>query len=93
MGTFDASPPLVRHQGLRKRGIQSNGYASGHLSASATHSVARRSVSASAYVNARPTRSASHSPSRTHDLLFSLTATISAPSSGAKLDNTSTKAS
>ena len=56
MDILDALPPLIRHQGLRKRGSSSNGYVSGHLSASAVQSVARRSVSASTYFNARPTR-------------------------------------
>ena len=77
--TLDASPPpLIRHQALRKRGSPSSGYVSGHISASAIHSVARRSVSASAYVNARPTRSAGQ---------------ISAPSSGAKAISPSTRVS
>ena len=43
------TPPLIRYQSLRKRGTPAVGIASGHLSASAVHSVVRRSVSASAY--------------------------------------------
>ena len=56
MNALDALPPLIRHQGLRKRGSPSNDYVPGHLSVSAVQSVARRSVSASAYISARPTR-------------------------------------
>ena len=62
MDALDALPPLIRHHGLRKRGSPSNGYVSGHLSVSAIQSVARRSVSASAYVSARPTRIAGRFP-------------------------------
>ena len=87
--TFDALPPLIRHQGLRKRGSPSIGYVSGRLSASATHSVARRSVSASAYVSARPTRSVGRQAAQTHGLPISLAAAISIPSSGASMDSTS----
>ena len=70
--TLDALPPLIRHPGLRKRGSPSNGYVSGQLSASAIHSVARRSVSASAYVSTRPTRSVGHFPTVTHEFPKSL---------------------
>ena len=66
--TLDASPPIIRHQGLRKRGSPSNVYASGHLSATAAHSVARRSFSVSAYVNSRPTRSAGLFATHSHDV-------------------------
>ena len=65
MNALDALPPLIRHQGLRKRGSPSNGYVPGHLSVSAVHSVTRRSVSASAYISARPTRIAGRSPTHT----------------------------
>lgn len=92
MDTLDALPPLIRHQGLRKRGSPSIGYATGHLSASAIHSVARRSVSASAYVSARPTRSVGHLPAHTHDLPISLSVAVFAPSSGANVNNTSVPA-
>lgn len=47
--TPDVEPPLIRYQSLRKRGAPTTGAASGHVSASAVHSVARRSASASAY--------------------------------------------
>lgn len=93
MDTLDAWPPLVGHKGLRKRGSASSGYASGHLSASAIHSVARRSVSASAYVSARPARSAGHVATHTHNLPKSLSVAVSAPSSGAKMNDPSTKSS
>lgn len=79
----DASPPLVRHQGIRKRGSPSISSASGHLSASAIHSVARRSVSASAYGTTRPTRSIGHLPVHTHDLPLSSSVAIPAPSNSA----------
>ena len=85
---LDALPPLIRHQGLRKRGSQSIGYATGRLSASAVHSVARRSVSASAYVSARPTRSVGHLPAHTHDLPTSLTMATFTSSSGANVNST-----
>ena len=49
MDTSDTLPPLIRHQGLRKRGIPVTGVVSTHASASAVHSVLRRSVSGSAY--------------------------------------------
>ena len=62
MNALDTLPPLIRNQGLRKRSSPSNGYVSGHLSVSAVKSVARRSVSASAYVSARPTRIAGRFP-------------------------------
>ena len=78
MDTLDAFPPLIRHQNLRKRGSPSPGYTSGRLSASAIHSVARRSVSASAYVSARPTRSVSHHAAQTHGLPILLPVAISA---------------
>lgn len=93
MDTLDAWPPLVGHKGSRKRGSASSGYPSGHLSASAIHSVARRSVSASAYVSARPTRSAGQTTTHTHDLPKSLPLSISAPSSGGKMNDRSTKTS
>lgn len=93
MGTLDAWPPLVGHKGFRKRGSASSGYASAHLSASAIHSVARRSVSASAYVSARPTRSAGQVATHTHDLPKSLPMAVSAPSSGAKMNDPLTKTS
>ena len=89
LDTLDALPPLIRHQGLRKRGSPTISYASGHLSASAIHSVARRSVSASAYVSARPTRGLGHLPARLHDLPTSIPVTFPAPLSGAKLNSTS----
>lgn len=89
MDTLDALPPLIRNQGLRKRGSPSIGYTSGHLSASAIHSVARRSVSASAYVSARPTRSLGHLPAPTHDSPMSLSVALPVPSSGANGDGTS----
>lgn len=89
MDTLNALPPLIRHQGLRKRGSPTIGYASGHLSASAIHSVARRSVSASAYVSARPTRSVGHLPTHSHDLPTAIPVTISAPSSGTNSNSTS----
>lgn len=89
MDSLDALPPLLRHQGLRKRGSPSIGYASGHLSASAIHSVARRSVDASAHVNARPTRSVSHLPTHTHDLPMSLPVATSTPLSAANMNSTS----
>lgn len=89
MDTLDASPPLIRHQALRKRGSSNIGYASGHLSASAIHSVARRSVSASAYVSARPTRSVGHLPAYTDALPMSLLVAISAPSSDGNMNTTS----
>lgn len=89
MDTLDALPPLIRHQGLRKRGSPSIGYASGHLSGSTIHSVARRSVSASAYVSARPTRSVGHLPAPTRDLPVSLSVTLPAPASGANVNSTS----
>ena len=89
MDTLDALPPLIRHQGLRKRGSPSIGYASGHLSASAIHSVARRSVGASAYVSARPTRSVGHLPIHTHDLPISLPVATAAPSSDVNVPSTS----
>ena len=88
MDTLDVLPPLIRHQGLRKRGSPSIGYASGHVSASAVHSVARRSVSASAYVSARPTRSVGHLPAHTHDLPISLPMATSASSSSANVEST-----
>ena len=93
MDTLNAWPPLVRHQGLRKRRSASSGYASGHLSASALHSVARRSVSASAYVSARPTRSAGQLSTHAHDLPKSLPMAVSALSSDAKVNVSSIKAS
>lgn len=89
MDAPDALPPLIRHQGLRKRGSPTIGYASGHLSASAIHSVARRSVSASAYVSTRPTRSVGYLPVHTYDLPMSLPVAIAVPSSGANVKNTS----
>lgn len=61
-GTLNALPPLVRHQGLRKRGIQTTGMVSGRVSTSATHSVARRSVSASVVHSARITKSVGSLP-------------------------------
>lgn len=64
MNALNALPPLIRHQ-VRKRGSPSNGYVPGHLSVSAVKSVARRSVSASAYISARPTRIAGRFPSHT----------------------------
>ncbi|CAD6592940.1 MAG: hypothetical protein ASARMPRED_006854 [Alectoria sarmentosa] len=89
MDTLDALPPLIRHQGLRKRGSPSIGYASGHLSGSTIHSVARRSVSASAYVSARPTRSVGHLPGPTRDLPMSLSVALPATTSGANVNSTS----
>ena len=96
--TSDASPPLVRHQGIRKRGSLSISSASGHLSASVIHSVARRSVSASAYGTTRPTRSIGHLPVHTHDLPLSSSVAAPAPSNSANLNESivpapSTKAS
>ena len=88
MDTLDALPPLIRHQGLRKRGSPSIGYSAGHISASAVHSVARRSVSASAYVSARPTRSVGHLPAHTHDLPTSFPMATSPSSSGANVNST-----
>ena len=68
--TPDFLPPLIRHQGLRKRGSQLTASVSAPgqfrlVSASAkiaAHSVARRSVLASAFVrySARPTRSVAY---------------------------------
>ena len=87
--TLNALPPLIRHQGLRKRGNPSVGYASGHVSASAIHSVARRSVSASAYVSARPTRRGGYLPTHTHDLPRPLSIAVSTASSYAYKDSTS----
>ena len=94
----DASPPLVRHQGIRKRGSLSISSASGHRSASVIHSVARRSVSASAYGTTRPTRSIGHLPVHTHDLPLSSSVAAPAPSNSANLNESimlasSTKAS
>ena len=71
--TLEVLPPLIRHQGLRKRGIAN---IPGHVSASAVHSIARRSVStvhsvtrrsvsASAFVSTRPTRRVSNLPAPT----------------------------
>lgn len=88
MDTLDALPPLIRHQGLRKRGSPTIGNASGHLSASAVHSMARRSVSDYAYVSARPTRSVGHLPAYTHDLPTSRSVAFPAPSSDAKVHTT-----
>ena len=72
---MDDLPPLIRHQGLRKRAIQDQPLASvkplvsahqAFASAQAVHSVQRRFVSASAVANfARPTRSAYVSAART----------------------------
>ena len=84
--TSDASPPLVRHQSIRKRGSLSISSASGHLSASVIHSVARRSVSASAYGTTRPTRSIGHFPIHTHDLPLSSSVATTAPSNSANLN-------
>ena len=44
-----SEPPLIRYQSLRKRAIPSVGLASNPVSASAGHSVVRRSSSASAH--------------------------------------------
>ena len=88
MDILDALPPLIRHQGLRKRGSPSIGYASGHLSASAIHSVARRSVSASAHMSARPTRSVGHLPAPTRDSPMSLSMAFPVPSSGSNVNST-----
>ena len=61
--TPDTLPPLIRHQGLRKRGNQltASVSASGKV---AVHSIARRSVvtSASARYSARLTRSVAYNP-------------------------------
>jgi hypothetical protein len=89
--TPDFLPPLIRHQGLRKRGSQPMASVSAPgqfrlVSASAkvaAHSVARRSVLASAFVrySARPTRSVAYPvpPSATPSpLTTSLTALNSA---------------
>lgn len=84
--TSDASPPLVRHQSIRKRGSPSIGSASGHLSASVIHSVARRSVSASAYGTTRPTHSIGHVPIHTHDLPLSSSVATTALSNSANLN-------
>ena len=94
----DVSPPLVRHQGIRKRGSPSISSASGHLSSSAIHSVARRSVSASPYGTTRPTRSIGHLPVQTPDLPLSSSVAIPAPSNSANRNEaivlaSSTKAS
>ena len=59
-------PPLIRHQGLRKRESPLTGYASGYASASVVHSVYRRYASASAPANPRPTRSAANTVSYTY---------------------------
>ena len=89
MDTLDASPPLIRHQALGKRGSPKVGYASGYLSASAIHSVARRSVSASAYVSGRPTRSVGHLPAYTDALPMSLPVAIYGPSGDGNVNSTS----
>ena len=58
LNTLGVEPPLIRYQSLRKRGTPTSKLASGHVSASAIHSIARRSVSVSAYqtLSVRPKR-------------------------------------
>ena len=88
METLEVLPPLIRQQGLRKRGSQNTGYASGHLSASAIHSVARRSVKASALFSARPTRSIGRSPTHTYKSQSAISATPLASLTNAEFNYT-----
>ncbi|KAI9875235.1 MAG: hypothetical protein M1830_008717 [Pleopsidium flavum] len=57
-GDATISPPLMRHDYLRKRQNYQAGYGSGHASGSAVHSIYRRKGPASASAYSRPTRSA-----------------------------------
>ena len=65
---FDTLPPLIRHQGLRKRSGVLRMYNAGGQSASASastiHKLARRSAAGSAIASALPTRNVPNLSSR-----------------------------
>lgn len=75
----DFLPPLIRHEGLRKRTNLKVAYAT--VSASAIHSVSRRYASVSAGNNPRQTRSAAYAPTQIPTVSFLTPTTLtSAPS-------------
>lgn len=76
LGTTDILPPLIRHQGLRKRAYPDLKDLSVHAIASATHSVARRLASISAVPYPKPTRSAAYPAANTYANPHSLPTTL-----------------
>lgn len=86
LDTFNFLPPLIRHQGLRKRASLDAVYAT--ASASATHSVSRRYASVSAGSNPHPTRSAAYGPTPTPTVSYFTPTTLTSALSVASTNGT-----
>ena len=87
LDALDTLPPLIRHQGLRKRNnvMSIHGAHSASVSVSTSRKLARRSAAGSVVRSARPTRSVPYLVlSKTHSTITSYSTTFATSTSISK---------